>query len=630
MIKLLSARYQKTIAFCLLMIFYISLVTPLYAASHDMIAGGYRYYRPVAGSHNPLMLKAPAIVMKRTNKHLLQPAIKPAKVEIGGTNQPEMSSFKSIGTDNMVNLFSGDFSYNIPLLDVGGYPINIFYDGGVGMEQEASWVGLGWNINPGNINRNVRGVPDDFDGTDTLVQQQTMKPNITWGASLGGDVELTGIKNLLGLNLGTSLGVSFNNYLGPALDLGVKGGVTFKVAGKTNSEKQADGDSSGVGSFASVGVNLSGNIGSRTGVTLSPGVSFTATSFMKNRSSSIGLSAATSYNSRFGLKELQISEQMSFSRQQEKVKKDKNNKQITTSYSSSNGGALAATSISFTRPSYLPSIRMPVTNEAYSGHFQVGFGIMGGYASVEAEVYKQTASVSPENIVQLKPMVGYMYYENAVSNPAAVMDFTRFNDKEVTPNTPVISVPQYSYDVFSIQGEGTGGSIRAYRTDLGSVRDNYTSSKDKSLAIGADIGIPGHFGANVNIIKTPTTMGEWNAGNKLHETLAFNAGSGGLHEKVYFRNPGESSVLQPNQYDRIGGTDLVRFKLAGTNYSPTVEPVLERFSSGSAPISNVGITTATNPTARNKRTQVISFLTADEAARVGLDKRSKATMRIRF
>ncbi|MFP5039750.1 hypothetical protein [Parasediminibacterium sp. JCM 36343] len=59
-----------------------------------------------------------------------------------------MASFKSIGTDNMVNLFTGDFSYNIPLLYVGGYPINIFYDGSITMEQEASWVGLGWNINP--------------------------------------------------------------------------------------------------------------------------------------------------------------------------------------------------------------------------------------------------------------------------------------------------------------------------------------------------------------------------------------------------------------------------------------------------------------------------------------------------
>ena len=31
----------------------------------------------------------------------------------------------------MVDLFTGDFSYNIPLLDVGGYPVNLFYRSGI-------------------------------------------------------------------------------------------------------------------------------------------------------------------------------------------------------------------------------------------------------------------------------------------------------------------------------------------------------------------------------------------------------------------------------------------------------------------------------------------------------------------
>ena len=41
----------------------------------------------------------------------------------------------------MVDLFSGDFNYNIPLMEVGGYPINLSYHSGIGMDQEASWVG---------------------------------------------------------------------------------------------------------------------------------------------------------------------------------------------------------------------------------------------------------------------------------------------------------------------------------------------------------------------------------------------------------------------------------------------------------------------------------------------------------
>ena len=41
-----------------------------------------------------------------------------------GPNQPEFSNFTSAESSEMVNLFTGDFSYNIPLMDIEGYPIN--------------------------------------------------------------------------------------------------------------------------------------------------------------------------------------------------------------------------------------------------------------------------------------------------------------------------------------------------------------------------------------------------------------------------------------------------------------------------------------------------------------------------
>ncbi len=78
-----------------------------------------------------------------------------------GPSQPEVQSFQPIGVTDMVNPFSGDFSYNIPLIDVDGYPVNLAYNSGITSDQEASWVGLGWNINVGAINRSMRGIPDD-------------------------------------------------------------------------------------------------------------------------------------------------------------------------------------------------------------------------------------------------------------------------------------------------------------------------------------------------------------------------------------------------------------------------------------------------------------------------------------
>src|ERR1044072_6388110 len=95
-----------------------------------------------------------------------------------GPTQPEVNSFEPVGTSEMVNLSTGDFVYKIPLLDVEGYPVNISYHGGVSMDQEASWVGLGWNINPGTINRNLRGLPDDYDG-DYVTKKFSMRENKT-------------------------------------------------------------------------------------------------------------------------------------------------------------------------------------------------------------------------------------------------------------------------------------------------------------------------------------------------------------------------------------------------------------------------------------------------------------------
>ncbi|CAL2076213.1 conserved protein of unknown function [Tenacibaculum sp. 190524A02b] len=86
-----------------------------------------------------------------------------------GPNAPEAAAFEPIDATDMVNLVTGDFSYVLPLLNVpspeGGYPLALSYHAGIAMDQEASWVGLGWSLNPGAINRSVNGVPDDWKNT---------------------------------------------------------------------------------------------------------------------------------------------------------------------------------------------------------------------------------------------------------------------------------------------------------------------------------------------------------------------------------------------------------------------------------------------------------------------------------
>jgi hypothetical protein len=85
-----------------------------------------------------------------------------------GPSQPEFEAYEEFNSKDMVNLITGDFNYNIPLLNIpspeGGFQVPLTYHAGIELNEESSWVGLGWNINPGVLNRDVSMYPDDFDG----------------------------------------------------------------------------------------------------------------------------------------------------------------------------------------------------------------------------------------------------------------------------------------------------------------------------------------------------------------------------------------------------------------------------------------------------------------------------------
>lgn len=85
-----------------------------------------------------------------------------------GPATPETAQFEPVDGADMVELTSGDLAYTLPLLEVpgpeGGWPISMSYHAGQGPNTEATWVGLGWTLNPGAINRFVSGSPDDYFG----------------------------------------------------------------------------------------------------------------------------------------------------------------------------------------------------------------------------------------------------------------------------------------------------------------------------------------------------------------------------------------------------------------------------------------------------------------------------------
>jgi len=109
-----------------------------------------------------------------------------------GPQSPDFASYEPVATTDMVDPFTGNFTYNIPLINIpgsegAGYALSLSYHSGTSQEEEASWVGYGWTLNPGAINRGTKGFPDDYKDAEILQYNKT-KPS--WTASTGQDISL--------------------------------------------------------------------------------------------------------------------------------------------------------------------------------------------------------------------------------------------------------------------------------------------------------------------------------------------------------------------------------------------------------------------------------------------------------
>ena len=601
MIIALSARYTKHIAALLFAVFYMEL----YASAHARYS---EWEKNVAVVRPELVERhTPAIAQPTTANEQRLPPQSPVTLSLskgqpttvnfsGGPTQPEMNSFQSVNANNMVDLFSGDFSYNIPLLDVGGYPVNIAYHSGVSMDEDASWAGLGWNINPGSITRNMRGLPDDFNGgADTITKTASIKPNVNLGVSVGAQVgvEVKGFP--LPLQVGASVGIFHTTYTGWGLETSMNATI--------NGGENAKGPLSG-------GLSITNN--SQSGLTLNPSLSanFKKGDQTKEGGFAMGLQLALPYNTRTGIKGLQLGlDAKKYSTDAKKM--------IGSGWN---------TTISFASPTYCPTISMPMTNYNFSFTGKVGAEFYTLHPNLSFTGYGGREYIADGDKTVSLPAFGYLNYQNMGNNWSALTDFNR--EKEIPyrekPAVPHIAVPAYTYDVFSISGEGTGGMFRAYRGDVGYIADHLNRSRTISGAASIDFGSGAilHGGTDLNANYVVTQSGPWRDDNALAGTIAFTQNQG-LHEAAYFRNPGEKAINTTAFYDAIGGDDVVAATLqqAGSS-SPSIvaSNKLTRYS-GKKEVGSVTMTpTSAIRNTRDKRSEVISYLTAEEASKVGLDK----------
>jgi hypothetical protein len=611
MILALAAKGKKITACIMLALIYLEMVVPAFALGSRTAGKGYAAKAYAPG------ITAPAVMPAHVNKPAVhisvkKPAANTAGEDLGGPTQPENQSFHPVGNDKMVDLFSGDFSYNIPLIDVGGYPLAIGYNSGITMDQEASWTGLGWNINPGTITRNMRGIPDDFNGSDSITKTVSVKENKTIGVTAGADVEIVGLP----LGLGASIGVFHNSYRGWGLENSINASINA---------------ASGAAGSLTAGLSLTNN--SQEGLTISPGLSYSI--FAKNANDQGGfsgsISTGLSYNSRSGMKALQLSAGIrqydEYSHTGEKVRDMIARSEGTPTWVGQSGSlSVFSSNISYAYPTYTPTITLPFTSRSYTVTLKAGTEMVVLHPSLFISGYVSKQWIAPEDKVMYMPAYGYLNYQNGARDPGALLDFNR--EKEMPyrekPEIPNIAVPSYTYDVFSMSGEGTGGTFRAYRGDIGYVYDHHMRTKDESGRLSVDLGFGNlfHGGADLNYTRAFTQSGAWLESNPLASTVKFTSPSKD-YEAAYFRNPGEKTVNAGAFYNAIGGDEVVIPKLyqAGRNSAViTTTNYLTKYKEGKK-LEDVQLTNANAiKTTRDKRTQVISHLTAAEASIGGLSR----------
>ncbi len=506
-----------------------------------------------------------------------------------GPSQPESQGFQPAGSSNMVDLFSGDFNYDIPLLDLEGYPINISYASNPGMEDEASWVGMGWTLSPGAVDRNMRGLPDDFRG-DKISREMNIRENITFGVSGGFRTEVTGVPFS---KLGVNASIFFNNKRGPGFEFGLSPSVGV---GKTTQGKTAP---------LSAGLDLSYN--SQSGFDVGARLSLD-TEVNSQKAKDLELSANIGMNSREGLKDFNFS-----------------------------GGGKKATSkdalplklsggISFGTPTYIPVSDMNMKTRSFN--MSVGLGSefspvfpnarLGGYFSTQYLAEKDKSQES----------YGYIHSKEGTENRNNLLDY----NQEPTTNAfseKMIKLPiaYGTADMFSAKGQGLAAQFKATRGDLGIFREAGKHNGSIGLSLGVDVGVgnAAHTEISVNVPWTNLDAGPWDDDNNFKERGAFTEKDfSTLYEPVHFRDAGESNPQSNTTFfNNVGGLNPTHVEVIKSGQKPQATGRLIPHTNLQQ-LAPIAIANTLKKGERERRKAVFSYLTAAEARKFGLDKTIKS------
>jgi len=507
----------------------------------------------------------------------------------GGPSQPEFNSFTPIGTSDMVDLSSGDFNYNIPLMDVGGYPINLAYNSNLTMDQEASWVGLGWDVNIGQIARQMRGIPDDFNG-DEMVYENHLKDNVTVGANFnlfgtvfglnehvkpapeGQAPQDTVIPNPK-LNYNVGLAAKYNNYSG--FNFSLSAGMSFQIS-------------------QNLGVGM--NMDSQEGLSVSPNVSLSMVQGdIQQKGTTLTGNLGVTWNSRRGVENMTLSA---------------SRRRADNQVSIGRGG-----SYSFIDATFTPSKRLGMTSRTDMFNLNTEGEFWGMEPGIKFTGYRTSQGLMDSEKKKVEKAYGFENTYNATDYD--IIDFNREKDRTFSTYSTTIPVVNNTYDFYYIQGQGVSGTFRPYKGQVGYVYDNFVTDISKGNTLGVELGIGGgaHWGADLAISNTNSYTKLWRASNPvLSRFERKTTGNRPDYEEVFFKNIGGFHV--DNEYDilatKLGNYGAVMFGIGGGPFSRHTESNFKTKNN-----TTIGIAGAIKREKRLPRNQAIQRLTRAEAVKYG-------------
>jgi hypothetical protein len=210
-------------------------------------------------------------------------------------------------------------------------------------------------------------------------------------------------------------------------------------------------------------------------------------------------------------------------------------------------------------------------NQAYmntkSGQVKLGLEIFGAYVHPEIMWAKNKSGYERNGS---RKGYGYFNLDKAAGDGSDVLDYSREKDGLYNATMGILPLTHLTYDVFNVCGQGTGGSFRSIRNDIGSV---YDPTVKYSTGPGDDWGVELGYGNSVEAGFEDKQTSHYNQSGPWFDYKRKFIGPArtGFYEDVYFKEAGELTANNEGYLNGVGAdTSVIKPEQLST--VPNIKP----------------------------------------------------------